>query len=122
MRKLEGDRYGKYIYSFSGLYFFNSIPINDIWNRGGWWYIMKVLSQDGQILTDGTLEILPEYYTEKEVEEMGVDEEEIKGWVIAHPCEGRILRMGTYESYEEAKNEMTKIVNACAEGEKIFKM
>ena len=53
---------------------------------------------------------------------MGVDEEEIKGWVIAHPCEGRILRMGTYESYEEAKNEMTKIVNACAEGKKIFKM
>ena len=47
---------------------------------------MKVLSQDGQILTDGTLEILPEYYTEKEVEEMGVDEEEIKGWVRAHPC------------------------------------
>ena len=31
---------------------------------------MKVLSQDGQILTDGTLEILPEYYTEKEVEEI----------------------------------------------------
>ena len=30
---------------------------------------MYVLSQDGQILTDGTLEILPEYYTEKEVEE-----------------------------------------------------
>ena len=83
---------------------------------------MYVLSQDGQILTDGTLEILPEYYTEKEVEEIGVDEEEIKGWVIAQPCEGRILRMGTYESYEEAKNEMTKIVNACGNGEKIFKM
>lgn len=83
---------------------------------------MKVLSQDGQILTDGTLEILPEYYTEKEVEETGVNYEEIKGWVIAHPCEGRILRMGTYESYEEAKNEMTKIVNACAEGKRIFKM
>ena len=36
---------------------------------------MKVLSQDGQILTDGTLEILPEYYNEQEIEEMGVDEE-----------------------------------------------
>ena len=53
---------------------------------------------------------------------MGVDEEEIKGWVIAHPCEGRILRMGTYESYEEAKNEMTKIVNACANGKEIVRM
>ena len=83
---------------------------------------MYVLSQDGQILTDGVLEILREYYTEKEIEEKGVDSEEIKGWVIAHPCEGRILRMGTYESYEEAKNEMTKIVNACAEGKEIFKM
>ena len=83
---------------------------------------MYVLSQDGQILTDGTLEILPEYYTEQEIEETGVEEEEIKGWVIAHPCEGRILRMGTYESYEEAKNEMTKIVNACAEGKEIYKM
>ena len=81
---------------------------------------MKVLSQDGQILTDGVLEILPEYYTEEEVEETGVDREEIKGWVIAHPCVGRILRMGTYESYEEAKNEMTKIVNACANGEFVF--
>ena len=30
--------------------------------------------------------------------------------------------MGTYASYEEAKNEMTKIVNACAEGKDIFKM
>ena len=83
---------------------------------------MYVLSQDGQILTDGVLEILREYYTEKEIEEKGVDSEEIKGWVIAHPCEGRILRMGTYESYEQAKNEMTKIVNACAEGKEIFKM
>lgn len=83
---------------------------------------MKVLSQDGQILTNGTLEILPEYYTEQEVSEIGVDSGDIKGWVIAHPCEGRILRMGTYESYEEAKNEMTKIVNACANGEKIYKM
>lgn len=83
---------------------------------------MKVLSQDGQILTNGTLEILPEYYTEQEVSEIGVDSGDIKGWVIAHPCEGRILRMGTYESYEEAKNEMTKIVNACADGKEIFKM
>ena len=83
---------------------------------------MKVLSQDGQILTEGTLEILPEYYTEKEVEEMGVDEEEIKGWVIAHPREGRIMRMGTYESKTKKKNEMTKIVNACAEGKEIYKM
>ena len=81
---------------------------------------MKVLSQDGQILTNGTLEILPEYYTEQEVSEIGVDSGDIKGWVIAHPCEGRILRMGTYESYEEAKNAMTKIVNACANGEAVY--
>lgn len=81
---------------------------------------MKVLSQDGQILTNGTLEILPEYYTEQEVSEIGVDSGDIKGWVIAHPCVGRILRMGTYESYEEAKNEMTRIVNACADGKEIY--